>query len=76
MYNFATGSSDLDEDIVLNSDEEIKLKQLTTIGQVFRARKKPYCFSLRRLTKTDFEVTRIFDADTNALAALYSALLD
>jgi len=81
MSAFAATCSALDEEVVLNSDEEIKMKPLMSIGRVFRARQSPYCFSLKRTMETDgsnctFEVACIANVDTKTLAALYSTLLE
>lgn len=81
MSAFAATCSALDEEVVLNSDEEIKMKPLMSIGRVFRARQSPYCFSLKRTTEADgsncaFEVACIANVDTKTLAALYSTLLE
>jgi hypothetical protein len=82
ISSFAGSCELLDDVVVLNSEEEVKMTQLTSIRRVFRARQDIYCFSLHGMAdpaidfpECKFEVSHISTADTRALAALYSTLL-
>lgn len=82
ISSFAGSCQELEEFVVLNAEEEVKLTQLTSIGRAFRARQNNYCFSLQSIADSPadypeckFEVSHISTVDTSALAALYSTLL-
>jgi hypothetical protein len=82
ISSFAGSCDTLDEFVVLNAEEEIKMSQLTSIGRLFRARQNLYCFSLQSIIDSSvdfpgclFEVSQISTVDTRALAALYPTLL-
>lgn len=82
ISSFAATCDELDDFVVLNFEEEVKITQLTSIGRVFRARQNLYCFTLGSITDSSvdfpgcqFEVSQISAVETSALAVLYSTLL-
>lgn len=81
MAKFAVTCVDLDNSVVLHSDEEARMIKLTSIGGVFRARQSPLRFSLKRTSRQattldgTFEIVNIAHLDTKTLSALYLAFL-
>lgn len=80
MSKFAAECRAIGDNIVLESDLESRMKHLSSIGCVIRARQSLYRFTLKRTIEPDlpctFEVSDISKVDTKALAALYSTLLE
>lgn len=80
MSAFAATCEELDKSVVLHSDEEETMKQLTRIDRVFRARQSPFHFLLKRTKQTivsdcTYEIANISSLHTSALAALYLAFV-
>lgn len=71
-------ASRVEDTIALSPQEEDTIEQLRSIGEAFRARQSLFCFTLEKpaLEGADFEVSHLSIVDTEALAALYSRMLE
>jgi hypothetical protein len=74
----ALSSNQMEELVVLRSDEETKLRQLGAIGKVLRSRQTMYCFTLSTIDTEyidgSIEISDVSFINTEALAALYLTL--
>lgn len=71
-FSHSVSSNQMEEKVVLQSDEETQLRQLRTIGRVLRSRQTMYCFTLS--SGSSIEISNVSGINTVALAALYLTL--